>query len=170
MPSIYSQLRQVPDHQEVFLSPSTLTHIIFEVNSYVHQPDDNTATQFHFTDVIAPPDSLAMPLGDANRIIMPKDSLNEYPAYLLEGTILSQEVRRTPHGPPQLTGISTTTKVYQLLVRIEKHDTDLCVWINVPMKEINTDEGKANAETVAKEIMQRIISTLDVREFGLFRQ
>ncbi|KIY02568.1 uncharacterized protein Z520_01033 [Fonsecaea multimorphosa CBS 102226] len=33
-----SDIRQIPDHQEVFLSPTTLTSIIFEINDYVRPP------------------------------------------------------------------------------------------------------------------------------------
>ncbi|KIW69661.1 hypothetical protein PV04_05525 [Phialophora macrospora] len=33
-----SDIRQIPDHQEVFLSPTTLTSIIFEINSYISAP------------------------------------------------------------------------------------------------------------------------------------
>ena len=35
-----SDVRQVPDHQEVFLSPTTLTSLIFEINQYVNTTND----------------------------------------------------------------------------------------------------------------------------------
>ncbi len=41
LPSDYldaSSLRQIPDHQEVFLSPRTLTSLVFEINQYVSLP------------------------------------------------------------------------------------------------------------------------------------
>ncbi|KAK5057552.1 hypothetical protein LTR84_011552 [Exophiala bonariae] len=37
-----SDIRQIPDHQEVFLSRETLTSIIIEINNYVEAPDPIT--------------------------------------------------------------------------------------------------------------------------------
>lgn len=49
LPSDYldaSTLRQIPDHQEVFLSPRTLTSLVFEINQYV-APSATTTTDPH---------------------------------------------------------------------------------------------------------------------------
>lgn len=41
--------------------------------------------------------------------------------------------------------------------------------VNVPMKEIAQDEGEVAAEvTHAKELLGRVVASLDVRDFGLF--
>ncbi|KIX06897.1 uncharacterized protein Z518_04873 [Rhinocladiella mackenziei CBS 650.93] len=48
--TLNSNIRQIPDHQEVFLSPTTLTSVIFEINAYVESstpnphPTTNTTT------------------------------------------------------------------------------------------------------------------------------
>lgn len=222
----YSDLRQIPDHQEVFLSPNTLTSIIFEINNYVVAPDpvttsttttttasgiattsttttvfsnadfpadhdtDLAAAAHHFTDVISPPDTLASPLGLAQKITMASPSLEKFPAYVLPGTIVSYEPVRRP-GPGQgqqhqpaahstdPTSSSTTTTnppaasslehQQQLLVRLQPHETDLCVRINIPLKEIANDENELkHEERFAGQILQNIVATLDVKDFGLF--
>ncbi len=57
----------------------------------------------------------------------------------------------------------------QLLIRMKNYATDLCVRVNVPMKEIAQDEGEVAAEvTHAKELLGRVVASLDVRDFGLF--
>ncbi|EXJ59662.1 hypothetical protein A1O7_03808 [Cladophialophora yegresii CBS 114405] len=42
-----SDIRQIPDHQEVFLSPTTLTSIIFEINTYVSSGAPGQAPTTH---------------------------------------------------------------------------------------------------------------------------
>jgi len=59
----------------------------------------------------------------------------------------------------------------QLLVRLERYETDLCVRVNVPMKEIletESEEGVLREEAFAKEILAKIAATLDVQDWGLF--
>jgi hypothetical protein len=50
------------------------------------------------------------------------------------------------------------------------YDTDLCVRINVPLKELSAeDDGKvAREEMFAEEVMGRVVRTLDLRDEGLF--
>ncbi|KEF62280.1 uncharacterized protein A1O9_00252 [Exophiala aquamarina CBS 119918] len=220
-----SDLRQIPDHQEVFLSPSSLTSIIFEINNYVIAPDpvttsttttstasgivttstttavfsdaditaehdtDLAAAAYHFTDVISLPDTLASPLGLAQKITMASPSLDKFPAYVLPGTIISYEpVRRPgpgqnqpplppPANPADSASPSTTNPPaasslehqQQLLIRLQPYETDLCVRINIPMKEIANDENELkHEERFASEILEHIVATLDVKDFGLF--
>lgn len=222
---IHSDIRQIPDHQEVFLSPKTLTSIIIEINNYVSAPDpittettttttasgitttststtvfsdadypadldtDLAAAAHHFTDVISPPDRLAQPLPLAQKVTMAAPSLIQFPAYVLPGTIISYEpVRRTDNSGPvqqQQRGHSpapetATTPVnanpasslehqQQLLIRLQPYETDLCVRINTPLKELAGDERELKHEVLfTGQILQQIIATLDVKDFGLF--
>jgi len=207
----------------VFLSPNTLTSIIFEVNNYVVAPDpvttsttttttasgitttstttsvfsnadfpadhntDLAAAAYHFTDVISPPDSLASPLGLAQKIAMASASLEKFPAYVLPGTIVSHEpVRRPgpgqsqnqqlqiqqqqpPQPPTSPPAASSLVHQQQLLIRLQPYETDLCIRINIPMKEIANDENEVkHEERFASEILQNIVASLDVKDFGLF--
>ncbi|EXJ85128.1 hypothetical protein A1O3_05803 [Capronia epimyces CBS 606.96] len=204
-----SDLRQVPDHQEVFLSPTTLTSIIFEINDYVEQSDlpssqhpttttttttrpdgttttttttvvngnaaretaesDAEAAQHHFTDVISPPDTLAAPLPRPQQVRLQSPSLAAYPAYILAANIRSYD---TAHRAPQTASspnpLQSLVHQIQLLVRIQDYATDLCVRINVPLKEL-ADHSQAAAEAAfARDVLARVVATLDVVEFDLF--
>lgn len=156
---------------------------------------DLAAAAHHFTDVIAPPDTLATPLGPAQKITMASPSLVQFPAYVLPGTIVSYEpVRRVvpgqsqqqqqPAAPPtqqpltnstasatSVTNLPASSLVHQqqLLVRLQPYETDLCVRINIPLKEIARHENDVkHEERFAAEVLHRIIATLDIKDFGLF--
>ncbi|RVX67101.1 hypothetical protein B0A52_08344 [Exophiala mesophila] len=198
-----SDIRQIPDHQEVFLSPTTLTSVIFEINSYVNIAEteqaandvitpatsntpDLAAAAHHFTDVIAPPDTLTTPLPPARSVIMTRDSLNQFPAYVLAGTITTYETRRSGNhasAPPTsqpTSSLPESSLVHQLqlLVRLPQYATDLCVRINVPTKLVagsgNNDVSSADQldvereEAYAVQLLHKIINTMEVHDFGLF--
>ncbi len=113
-------------------------------------------------------------------------SLSGFPTLILAGTIHSVDTRSRPsargsaQSPSLGQGLATSSSsssrslqniVYQLqlLIRMKNYATDLCVRVNVPMKEIAQDEGEVAAEvTHAKELLGRVVASLDVRDFGLF--
>ncbi|KAJ9659411.1 hypothetical protein H2198_003140 [Neophaeococcomyces mojaviensis] len=110
-----SNLRQIPDHQEVFLRKNALTSIIFEINEYqtsdhittatpttgtqiststtasTHTQDEAAATH-HLIDIIQPPDSLASSSLKTMAITITQSSLNKFPAYHTTATIITPEV------------------------------------------------------------------------------
>jgi hypothetical protein len=169
-----SDLRQIPDHQEVFLSHETLTSVIFEINQYVETSTETSAIQFHFTDVIEKSDRLAEPLSEPSKAMMVKPSLKDFPAYVLQGSILAPEVDKQASSnlpvewqqTPQT--IDRVTKVLQLVIRMQKYETDLCVRINVPMNEMKNNEQAGKEEAFANAVMEKIVETLDIKDFGLF--
>ena len=176
LPTTYidaSDIRQVPDHQEVFLSNKTLTSLIFEINEYVKLPDP-AALHFHFTDVIAPPDRLASELDAPNRPSFASDSLAGFPAYLVEGTIVTPEVDKKAPSTLPIEWQETKemkevlTKCWQLVLRMEKYGTDFCVRLNVPLKELVEEENIREEEGVVKEVLRQIVATLEIKDFGLF--
>ncbi|KIV81971.1 hypothetical protein PV11_04117 [Exophiala sideris] len=214
-----SDLRQIPDNQEVFLSPTTLTSVVFEINEYVEpsttagfnpttttttttQPDGTTTTttvtaandtsssteadaeaaKYHFTDVIAEPDTLADDLPEPQSVTMQHPSLASFPASILSGNINSVDTRRDlQQNQPSQSQLAvqqasssralleSIVHQIQLLVRLKDYDTDLCVRVNVPLKEIARDDGQIATEvTLAKEVLARVVATLEIRDFGLF--
>ena len=201
-----SNLRQIPDHQEVYLSPNTLTTIIFEINHRVsplaaYQADidpsiistsatpvtggdedavvnlnDKAAAVYHLRDLIDPRDTL-------NTVSMPKSvqmqssSLQGLPAFILRGRLTAREREQpTPsvlpveyqHIPDV---VETGTTVRLLLVRLEAKATDLCVTVNVPWKELVHDQSKVDEEEAfADRVLENVISSLDIKDFGLFSE
>lgn len=187
----HSDLRDIPDHQEVFLSRETLTSITFEINEFqttsqvVGAPTDAepatatspdiSAAEHHFKDLIDAEDKLS---GQGLRTVAVKlaqQSLAKYPAYVTGGTILVHEIDKKAKSvlprewqSDPLKKVSETRTI-QLLVRMADHETDLCVRVDVPLKEYKDDAGKAKSENAAAEaIMEHVVASLDVKDFGLF--
>ena len=199
-----SDLRQVPDHQEVFLRPDTLSSIIFEINEYltpaavepsttttiensinVNGNDDNNTTNqstaaatFHFKDVIPPNDHISTPGLITTSIPLPKPSVSRFPAYHTTGAITSPEVDRSTRSALPLDWQSdpaikhTETKAQQILIRMKEYGTDLCIRVNIPMKEFG--EGGQQSEAALTEvaimdqIVERILQSFEIVDFGLF--
>ena len=167
-----SDLRQIPDHQEVFLSPKTLTSIIIEINQYVPFPDDAAAVHYHFKDVMPTTDRLESDLATPMQVDMP--AMKDYPTYFLTGTIIEPVVdKKVPSALPvewQQTPATKEVKtvVYQLVVRMKKYETDLCVRINVPFKELEVQGKVKEEEDYVKGIMEEIVKSLEVKDFELF--
>ncbi len=169
-----SDLRQVPDHQEVFLSPKTLTSVTFEINQYVEKQNDNVAVRFHFEDVISDSDRVAQKLDEPSKVTMSNPSLEAFPAYLIQGGIIAPEIDESASSQlpiewqqnPQMKEV--LTKVLQLVIRMEKYQTDLCLRIDMPMKEVNNQEAAEKEEMFAMEMMEKIVESLEVKDFGLF--
>ena len=48
----HSQIREVPDHQELYLDENGYSGVIFEILEYVDKPTDAEALQYHFADLV----------------------------------------------------------------------------------------------------------------------
>ncbi len=48
----YSQIRQVPDHQEVYLDEDGYSSVVIEILEYVNKESDEEALQEHFADLV----------------------------------------------------------------------------------------------------------------------
>lgn len=53
----YSQIREVPDHQEVYLDTNGYSSIVVEILEYQEKGSDEEALQYHFADLIDEEDS-----------------------------------------------------------------------------------------------------------------
>lgn len=165
-----SDLREIPSHQEVWLSPTTLTNVIVEINEYeTSQPSDIAAVNYHFKDVVDPGDNI-QELSQPTLVGMKSSSLAKFPAYTMSGIVVAKEKAKSIlpadwEQTPQL--VETQTVIHQLVVRMKDVETDLCVRINVPLKEF---EGGKDADEVkvGQEIMEKIVESLNVVDFGLF--
>lgn len=212
-----SNLRQIPDHQEVYLAPKTLTTIIFEINQYVSPfttasrteidpsiiinnnnttpstreagsseneattttttSSDKAAALYHLRDLIDPRDTLTI-VSTPRSVRVQSPSLRGMPALIVRGKLTTtREVeRRAPsllpeeyhHHAPEVVQTSTTIRL--LVVRMEGKETDLCVAVNVPWKELEGGGGAGveEEESFADGVVESIVASLDVKDFGLF--
>lgn len=197
-----NDLREIPDHQEVFLRPDTLTNIIFEINEYQSSGDivthnsendglvdaedthpvtkvtgaDAAAANYHLRDTIATQDRVSAAGIQTTAVKLPQATVSKFPAYFTTATILESEIDRSSksalpidwQAQPALKENETETE--QLLLRLKDYGTDLCVRVNVPLKEyISTASEPALTELAkANQIMRKILETIDIKDFGLF--
>jgi hypothetical protein len=47
-----SQIREVPDHQEVYIDTDGYSSVVVEILEYVDKPSDEEALQYHFADLV----------------------------------------------------------------------------------------------------------------------
>ncbi|EED17470.1 Ran-interacting protein Mog1, putative [Talaromyces stipitatus ATCC 10500] len=105
-----STLREVPDHQEMFLSPTTLSNLIFEINEYVPKPsssgisgvnsgvdvelptavntstdsDDVAAAMYHILDICDDDDTMEV-VREPKRVVLRR--LSSAPVYAYAGSV-----------------------------------------------------------------------------------
>ncbi|KAI0340604.1 Mog1p/PsbP-like protein [Trametopsis cervina] len=152
-----SDLRQVPDTQEVFLYPESSTSIIVEVLERVAPDDATEAAKFHFDSLAHDNDATAK-------------------------TVLNVDVRTTHQGetppPVVLHGIQAVPKfnsttsdevfIHLALYRIASKNVDLVMTMNIPVR--TSDDGAVNEEhrATAEHEFDAAVSSLNIVDFGLF--
>jgi hypothetical protein len=67
--------------------------------------------------------------------------------------------------------LSSKLTCHYLLVRLERQETDLLVFFNVPHEEFDKSgdvRGLSREESVAEETMAALVEKLEIRDWGLF--
>ncbi|OCK78565.1 Mog1p/PsbP-like protein [Lepidopterella palustris CBS 459.81] len=174
-----SDIRQVPDNQEVYLDSNGFTSIIFDICERVENAgSDEDALKLHFDDIVAgsAEGSTFWEKGNARLAKMPNTPVR---------TLLATQ-HPTPPTPPQLP-ISTTlppprkpsldfTGIILLLVRLETQKTDIIITVNVPhvageyaKNDVDPENGRwGTFMERAVGIRERILSSFEVLDWSLF--
>lgn len=162
-----SEIRQVPDNQEVWLDTDGFTSIVFDILERVDLPD-HEALKTHLEDIV-------------------EDAMS----HVTIRSVSDAAVAKMPVGTPALTLIATSppgekmrgranepsfVDLVVVLVRLERQRTDLVVTVNVPHVLGTYAEGEVDRERGkdgpllqrALEIRERVLGSLEVREWGLF--
>ncbi|KAI1194298.1 Mog1p/PsbP-like protein [Nemania serpens] len=178
-----SQLRQVPNHQEVYIDKDGFTSIIVEINERVGGEGssaeiDGRALTAHLEGIIGE---------DADRLKVWNTTPTQFskldediPAYTLIATLSPQappsteaEGSSAPRpGSPDFTAIILT------LVRLEHEQTDILITVNVPHIRGEYDEDDVDLELGrqgkligdAVDYASRIWESFTVKDWGLFRE
>ncbi|KAL8915569.1 MAG: hypothetical protein Q9171_000134 [Xanthocarpia ochracea] len=167
-----SNIREVPDHQEIYLDASGFSSIIIEIAERVSQPPtDQEALKFHFHDIVDEHDTSK--IWHTDTVQLPHLPPNT-PCYTLLATT-------TP--PPATNGnvrakTPTFTAVFLTLIRLVAQSTDIVVTVNVPHisghqepldGEVNFEEGKfGSLVEEGVKIRDEVWKSLEVRDWGLF--
>ncbi|KAK8222097.1 hypothetical protein M8818_000267 [Zalaria obscura] len=166
-----SDIRQVPDNQEVFLDKSGFTSIVFDILERVEvgaQKSDQDALKHHLSDILEDDAERAQTWVSSTAVLskLPPQT----PAYTLFATQHSSPDRIARGKAPDFTGILLT------LVRLEKQKTDVVVSINVPHPpgeydpdEVDPAKGKHGRLLDAALLYRdRILRTFEIRDWDLF--
>ncbi|EFX03758.1 ran GTPase-binding protein mog1 [Grosmannia clavigera kw1407] len=170
-----SKLRQVPDNQEVYIDKDGFTSIIVEICERVgpagNSPEiDGQALSTHLEELVG--DDV-----DTVRVWNTTETqfselTEEFPAYTLIAT-------QTPVADPKSSSTSAPdfTAIVLTLLRLEKHNTDLLVTINVPHMRGEYDEEEIDlalgkqGELIGDAIdyASHIWATLRIDDWKLFK-
>ncbi|KAJ4309083.1 hypothetical protein N0V94_009088 [Neodidymelliopsis sp. IMI 364377] len=159
-----SQIREVPDHQEVYLDLQGYSSIVVEILEYVEKNSDEEALQYHFADLIDEEDSSNVL--EQGRAVMKK---------LSDKTIYTIRSIQTP--PPNTNPnrkVPEFVYIHLLLLRLKEQGTDLMVQINIPHypgEYEKPKEGEGEVTQLMKDsekIKDRILESFEIKEWGLF--
>ncbi|KAF2144675.1 uncharacterized protein K452DRAFT_223072 [Aplosporella prunicola CBS 121167] len=163
-----SDIRQVPDNQEVYLDANGFASIIFDITECLDQSqagNDEEALKFHFHDIAGDTTDATnfWQSGTATFTKMPT-----FPAYTLIATQHPTTASRRPQ--PDFTAILL------ILLRLEQKKTDIVITINVPHVpgEYPKDEVDFAAAKQgplmdhAAAMRQQILETFEVKDWNLF--
>ncbi|KAL1898648.1 hypothetical protein Cpir12675_001852 [Ceratocystis pirilliformis] len=170
LPQLYidvSNIRTVPDHQEVFIDSNGLTSIVFEINERIGGPGSNPdidgeALEQHLMDLVGEDNK-----GNVQVWNKKATSFNH-----LNSLIATDTPPQNDHSikGPVFTGL------IMILLRLENKGTDILITINVPHVKGEYDEfqidlqaGKQGSKIKqAIQFADQIRETFDIKDYALF--
>ncbi|KAJ9647044.1 hypothetical protein H2201_007212 [Coniosporium apollinis] len=164
LPSTFSDvsnIRQVPDHQEVYLDSNGFTSVMFDILERVDEataPNDEEALKYHFNDIVSG-------TGDHTELYVPGDApLAKLP------TTRALTLLATQHPTAKRASTDADFTVIQLiLIRLASQETDIVISVNVPhVPGEDRDEDVEMLVETAKWMRDQILGSFEVRNWGLF--
>ncbi|KIK93505.1 hypothetical protein PAXRUDRAFT_828898 [Paxillus rubicundulus Ve08.2h10] len=154
-----SDIRQVPDSQEVFLyNDVTGSSLVVEVLERVTAPDDTKAVKYHFEALADDNDAIVSTMQDP--IVIPNDRGDETPSpIVLRGT---QNIRKFSQ-----TAVDQV-EVLMALFRVQSKHADVVVSANILKSsggQVMVAEEKAAAIAFDFNLL---VSSLSIVDYGLF--
>lgn len=162
-----SELREIPDNQEVFAHAHTDQSLIVELLEYQAEVADENAPAYHFQDIAGSNKAQEPGHCDVMNVVpLAKSDLSFSQcssAWMLSGT---QRVSKFNEGADNV------VTVHLGLYRLPQFATDVLVSFNDP-QSINPDSSSASSAQTHREPwtlvdFQRLLQTLTLHEPGLF--
>ncbi|KAH8724559.1 hypothetical protein GQ44DRAFT_617704 [Phaeosphaeriaceae sp. PMI808] len=158
-----SQIREVPDHQEVYIDANGYSSIVVEILEYQDKGSDDEALQYHFADLIDD-------TGDSTNILKQEKAMFKS---LPEKPTCALTFIQTP-PPPDRPDRKTPEFVYihLLLLRLKEKDTDVMITVNIPHYKKEYEKAKGGEETqLMKDSMivrNKVLESFAIADWGLF--
>ncbi|KAK5126300.1 hypothetical protein LTR85_010536 [Meristemomyces frigidus] len=169
-----SEIRQVPDHQEVWLERDGFTSVVFEVLERVEKDDDVDALTYHLADLVEEEeDGGDVRVWEEGRRVEFGKLPPGTPAYTLFATSPPGVKQRGRANEPDFVAILLT------MIRLVEQKTDLLIAVNVPhvagsyvKDDVDLAEGRFEGPLMemARALRGRLVETFEVRDWGLFVQ
>jgi len=160
-----SDLREVPDNQEVFVHPVTDQSLIIELLEYVAEADEQ-AVRTHYDDLTA---SNAVAPADSNITSLQQIPQNQLTmtqcaaAYLLSAEQKVAKYKETAQN---------TVEVHMALLRLPDQGTDILVCLNNPIaispESSSHAEEPVHSNPWTLEQFKQAIFSLKILDIGLF--
>ncbi|KAJ3556637.1 hypothetical protein NM688_g1917 [Phlebia brevispora] len=152
-----SNLRQIPDTQEVFLHPKSGESLIVEVLQSVDRPDPQEAAKFHFESLAHDNSAVGQQVHETS--VSPTHNGQTPAPVLLYGTQLIPKFNATTPDEVQ---------ILLALYRVPNKHVDLVMTMNVPTKA--ADGGAVTKEELAeaRRTFEVAASSLNIVKFELF--
>ncbi|KIY65041.1 Mog1p/PsbP-like protein [Cylindrobasidium torrendii FP15055 ss-10] len=153
-----SEIRQVPDTQEVLLYPDSDASIIVEVLERVQPSDYREAVKFHFDSLAH--DNSATDSSVVSVDIVLNDRGDGTPAIIsLSGTQKIQKFNREAVDDVQ---------ILMALYRVEQKNVDLVVTFNVPTQTETGGGLDEHGAQLVRSQFEQFTRSLKIVDFGLF--
>ncbi|KAH9934884.1 Mog1p/PsbP-like protein [Fomitopsis serialis] len=154
-----SDLRQVPDTQEVFLYPDAGISIIVEVLQCVDAEQTADIVKLHFESLVHDNDAVENKIIEVSQL-SGESSGNRTPLpIVLSGT---QLVRKFNHTHPD------ELRILLAVYRIQDKNVDLVLSMNIPMKTSDGATITGDQFAVAQETFSLAARSLRIVDYGLF--
>ena len=162
-----SELREIPDNQEVFAHAHTDQSLIVELVEYQGQVADQDAARYHFEDIAGGNKALEPGASEVTAVVAlqkPELSLSECSCgWMLTGTQCVSKFNEEARN---------TVTVHLGLLRLPQFSTDVLVTFNDP-QSISPGSSSASARDTHREPwtlqdFQRSLQTLTLHDPGLF--
>ncbi|QRV86218.1 Ran guanine nucleotide release factor [Ceratobasidium sp. AG-Ba] len=153
-----SDLRQVPDTQEVFLANDSGVSVVVEILERVAPDDPNQVAKFHF-DSLAHDNEATSSTVEA--ISTPAAQPNPLVLSVLQGTQLVPKFNRT--NPD-------TVKILLAVYRALDKGIDLVLTFNIPIQTEKAGSAVTGAESLKEWIdaYETAVSSFKILDYGLF--
>ncbi|KAI0736883.1 Mog1p/PsbP-like protein [Fomitopsis betulina] len=154
-----SELRQVPDTQEVFLYPDSIISIIVEILQCVKPTEAANIVKFHFDSLAHDNDAIEKSVLE---ISQPTGEGSGNPPSLpitLRGTQLVRKFNQT---------IPDELQILLAVYRLQEQNVDLVFSMNVPMKTSDGATTTADDFAAARETFSTAVESLRIVDYGLF--
>ncbi|KAF8626063.1 hypothetical protein AX15_005099 [Amanita polypyramis BW_CC] len=153
-----SNLRQIPDTQEVFLYPDSSISIIVEILQSVEPSILEDAIKFHFDSLAHDNDATFSKIQDISTIA--NDRGDETPS----ATILWGEQYVTKFNCKEADHV----RILMALYRIEEKSADLVVTFNAPVAPVDGDGIGEEGFELVKQDFETLVRSLQIVDFSLF--